>query len=1165
VITALLTVLFTAPAWLAAAPAKADTPPRLGPDRQPYALTISGGVSLGSYEAGLNWVIVEDLRRRHAGERLPVPELVGVTGASAGAINALISALSWCLTPESQGTLEDNLFHDTWIPIGLEALLPMHGNGYRRDDGWLARKAFDRIVADVSAVMAGAKKGFAFRPCSVSLGITVTRAEPTPLTLDGLPITQQRVVVPLQMSIEDDRPVFRPARVAGRDELLGNTLYLASRDGSGAVAHDDVIQALLASAAFPLAFGRVRLTECVPAPDCPEARRVPAQSCAYVSSLLGEERIACQDDFIDGGVFDNVPVGVAVAQIESSAPMRDAARPARYVYIEPDNRRPAEAHAGKTRLRRAGGTLDANLAFLGGAYETARHYELHNVLRYNPWNEHADRLGSDAAALLAALAPPTRAPAAPPAAGAGSDAGAGRGAEIDVDAQVDVGAAVSALQALVNGMLPPGQAPDPCRDVRRPGFWQFADARAGAQILLRALPCADALVAATPGDAARQGAYAAATGKALAVIAERLRLARHGAVIEAADYARYRAWLLDRVAGLDALVAAVLPDEDAAATLARVRDTVSAFPADAALDALVRDASVVVAGIEVLVDQPARQPPAEGLPVWARPSASRARPSAPAGPALAAAGAAVARRHRCAATLLSAMRELGELSVGPAGEHAPAAQARLARIRATAGRASSAAACLDASVPGEDLPAGSQAGDQPLREARAVLQRFPAVVAPHRQALAGLPALAPDPAGDPADGTSGDPAGDPARQRARARALAEAARRKRAGAHEDRELLLSTRFGPLASAYLSAFSGFLDAPLRRYDYLVGVYDGLHVLAEERCLRRGFEPPGRGDAGAESTWAACVPEEIAELARMHGIDSDVVRTLQQLEHGDAPGAGDLAANRGNVARVLNALLDPARCPARQRTQGRCLVDGSFDDFVAALERRGYRPESPYMRRALANPEAWWVIPMMYALRRMEALEDRAGSATWARASALLQRPFMSLEDRMRTGFHVPSVLPPRFGWGVPFLRLSLTMDWTFSGVHRYRVRPLGYATLDGRFALYTDVGLRVGHHGAREAEAGSEDGPNVAPEAGVVAAWRNIGAMHWLLSGLELAGRADIDAAWEPRVDVAATLFTHLRAGVGCELDAELARPCVYGFLGIDDPVGLAYSIGNILF
>ncbi|HEX9605178.1 MAG TPA: hypothetical protein VF973_15605, partial [Myxococcales bacterium] len=42
-----------------AAGARADDP---GEDQ--FALTISGGVSLGSYEAGLNWAVVRFLRLR---------------------------------------------------------------------------------------------------------------------------------------------------------------------------------------------------------------------------------------------------------------------------------------------------------------------------------------------------------------------------------------------------------------------------------------------------------------------------------------------------------------------------------------------------------------------------------------------------------------------------------------------------------------------------------------------------------------------------------------------------------------------------------------------------------------------------------------------------------------------------------------------------------------------------------------------------------------------------------------------------------------------------------------------------------------------------------------------------------------------------------------------
>ena len=62
--------------------------------KRPYSLTISGGISLGVYEAGLNWVIIEQLRNgRLSGDEMT--RLLSVTGASAGAINTLIASLRY--------------------------------------------------------------------------------------------------------------------------------------------------------------------------------------------------------------------------------------------------------------------------------------------------------------------------------------------------------------------------------------------------------------------------------------------------------------------------------------------------------------------------------------------------------------------------------------------------------------------------------------------------------------------------------------------------------------------------------------------------------------------------------------------------------------------------------------------------------------------------------------------------------------------------------------------------------------------------------------------------------------------------------------------------------------------------------------------------------------
>lgn len=109
----LLTVLCLVSGKAAAAP--------LTSSAQPFALTISGGISLGVYEAGLNWVLVENIRRHR--DRF---QLQTVTGASAGAINTLVSAMRFAEDDEADewARVDHNLFRETWIDIDISDLMP---------------------------------------------------------------------------------------------------------------------------------------------------------------------------------------------------------------------------------------------------------------------------------------------------------------------------------------------------------------------------------------------------------------------------------------------------------------------------------------------------------------------------------------------------------------------------------------------------------------------------------------------------------------------------------------------------------------------------------------------------------------------------------------------------------------------------------------------------------------------------------------------------------------------------------------------------------------------------------------------------------------------------------------------------------------------------------
>src|SRR5262249_57189869 len=66
---------------------------------EPFALTIAGGVSLGAYEAGVNWALVSFIKRANAfayEPGLPRPRLVALAGASAGGTTCPLAAALSC-------------------------------------------------------------------------------------------------------------------------------------------------------------------------------------------------------------------------------------------------------------------------------------------------------------------------------------------------------------------------------------------------------------------------------------------------------------------------------------------------------------------------------------------------------------------------------------------------------------------------------------------------------------------------------------------------------------------------------------------------------------------------------------------------------------------------------------------------------------------------------------------------------------------------------------------------------------------------------------------------------------------------------------------------------------------------------------------------------------
>ena len=392
-------------------------------EREPLSLTFQGAASLGTYEAGFGWTVIRLARaNRLQGEAVRRRRLTlgGLTGSSAGSINAVLSAALWCEADEETGdvTVDRNLLRDAWLPVGLDELLPADTTRYTPEDGLFASSAFAPVV-DAVLARVFSKSGIRFRPgCRVPVGFTVTRVVPEFLTLFSLRVQSQQAVVPLIFEVDRTGAAWLRS-----DATLPATPSLPSRvalaEGTGGpgpvVPADEAIQALLASAAFPLAFGARPLCECrvactegqreVTSDQCPgpvPGKAVSGLSCsAYGKSHQGQEFKLCRSNFLDGGFLNNAPVGLAVEQAEAFAGFRPFS-PLSVFLLDPDLRRPRDEPPPSPE-RSAQGISDS-VALVNDLVNTAREQRLAESIASRHWNVTAPALLRRAATTLSSYA-----------------------------------------------------------------------------------------------------------------------------------------------------------------------------------------------------------------------------------------------------------------------------------------------------------------------------------------------------------------------------------------------------------------------------------------------------------------------------------------------------------------------------------------------------------------------------------------------------------------------------------------------------------------------------------------------------------------------------------------------------------------------------------------
>ena len=404
---------------MAPTPASAG-PPSVASESPPFSLTLQGAASLGTYEAAMTWTLIRLIQanRLQGDPQRTRLSLEALSGSSAGSVNALLSAALWCEAKDEVGdqSVDRNLLRDSWLAVGLDELLPADPGLYTPGDGLFASSAFAPIVESVQNRVFS-KTGIRFRPgCRVPVGFTATRVVPELRTVSGLRVQSQQAVVPLIFEV-DAAGVARLRRDTSLpfSSTLADSATLAETlDASGPfVPGDEAIQALLASAAFPLAFGARPLCECrlacgdgqreVTAAECPgpvPGKALGKLSCsAYSTAHAGQPFKLCRSNFLDGGFLDNAPVGLAIEQAEAFAPPRTL-YPLAVLLVDPEVRRPRPDPAPAAE-RGAQGITDA-VALANNLVTTAREQRLAEAVASRHWNLSTRTLLRRSASALAA-------------------------------------------------------------------------------------------------------------------------------------------------------------------------------------------------------------------------------------------------------------------------------------------------------------------------------------------------------------------------------------------------------------------------------------------------------------------------------------------------------------------------------------------------------------------------------------------------------------------------------------------------------------------------------------------------------------------------------------------------------------------------------------------
>jgi len=263
-----------------------------------FSMVISGGVSLGAYESGYNWAMIKALGEiRHSPKWNINPVLRSVAGASAGSINALLTAAYWCQKESVpyQNTVEENLFYETWVNLGLENLI-IEENDPENKSTLFSRRTLREKAENIMQYL---EKPIFREGCEVPMGFAVTKATPIIEEFQGIKIKNQNFSVPFDFTVKKGKVVIENKLMPKESTSFYLSIPGIEKD------HKKIIDVLFASSAFPGIFQQVKL--------CYEYK--------------GKVR---HNYFIDGGAYDNIPLGLAT-ELNPKANL--------FLFMDPNNMR----------------------------------------------------------------------------------------------------------------------------------------------------------------------------------------------------------------------------------------------------------------------------------------------------------------------------------------------------------------------------------------------------------------------------------------------------------------------------------------------------------------------------------------------------------------------------------------------------------------------------------------------------------------------------------------------------------------------------------------------------------------------------------------------------------------------------------------------------------